>query len=56
MIQLSGTWGLVGTRTLTSLAPSRFEDFYEENSEVPLPPFPKVRDAFHQIEWDDEDA
>ena len=42
-------------RTLTSLSPSDFEDFYEEGSEVPLAPYPKVKDALHQIELDDED-
>ena len=38
-------------RTLTFLSPSE----YEEGSEVSLAPFPKVKDALHQIEWDDED-
>ena len=56
-IQVLGTF--VGPtesqRTLTSLSPSKFEDFYEEGREVPLAPFPKVKDAWHQIEWDDED-
>lgn len=42
-------------RTLTCWSPSDFEDFYQEGSEVPLAPFPKVKDALHQIEWDDED-
>ena len=42
-------------RTLTFLSPTDFEDFYEEGSEVPVAPFPRVRDALHQVEWDDID-
>ena len=30
-------------RTWTFLSPSDFEDFYEEGSEVPLAPYPKVK-------------
>lgn len=40
---------------LDIIATSTFESFYEKRSEVPMVPFPKVRDAWHQIGWDEDE-
>ena len=42
-------------RVLTFLAPTKFLNYYEENSEVPVAPYPRVLESRVDIRWDDED-
>ena len=43
-------------RTLSFFAPSRFKDYWEHDSEVPISPFPEPEDAIQSVEWSEDDA
>ena len=43
-------------RTLSFFAPSRFKDYWEHDSEVPISPFPEPEDVIHTVEWSEDDA
>ena len=43
-------------RTLSFFAPSRFKDYWEHDSEVPISPFPEPEDVIQTVEWSEDDA
>ena len=42
-------------RILTFLSPSKFLDFFEQNSDVPVAPYPRVTEASMDVNWDEDD-